>query len=94
MSKAAEAAVALEAALLRAVPANKKHRISEAEWVKSLKVFHHEAREIRQQFSLGFLGRARATYLLQQRLIAVGFPADTVRKVIFSMILSSFTGGR
>lgn len=92
MSKAAEAAVALEQAFLRSAPTNKKKRLSETEWSHSLKRFHNEASEIRQRFSLGFLARARAAYLLQQRLIAAGFQADAVRKLVFSLILSSFSG--
>lgn len=92
MSKVSEAAVALEQAFLRAAPANKKNRPSETEWAHSLKNFHVEASEIRRRFSLGFIARARAAYLLQQRLIAYGFPADAVRKVVFSLVLNSFTG--
>lgn len=92
LSKVAEAADALEQAFLLSAPANKKKRLSEEEWAHSLKKFHAEAGEIRQRFSLGFLARARAAYLLQQRLIAMGFQADAVRKVVFSLILSSFTG--
>jgi hypothetical protein len=91
LSKASEAAVALEEAFLRAAPANKKKRPSETEWTLALKKFHAEASEIRRRYSLGFLARARASYLLQQRLIAAGFQADTVRKVVFSLVLNSFT---
>lgn len=92
LSKASKAAVALEEAFLRSVPANKKKRLSAEEWAHSLKKFHVEASEIRRRFSLGFLARAGAAYLLQQRLIAVGFQADAVRKVVFSLVLSSFSG--
>ena len=92
MSKAAEAAVALEEAFLRSAPANRKQRLSEEEWARSLKKFHVDASKIRRRFSLGFLARARAAYLLQQRLLTAGFQADAVRKVVFSLILSSFTG--
>lgn len=92
MSKATEAAVALEQAFIRSAPANKKNRLSEADWTLALKKFYAEASEIRLRYSLGFLARARAAYLLQQRLIAIGFPADAVRKVVFSLVLNSFTG--
>ena len=92
LSKVAEAVVALEQAFLRSAPTNKKKRLSEDEWAHSLKKFHAEASEIRQRFSLGFLARARVAYLLQQRLIAAGFRADAVRKLVFSLILSSFSG--
>lgn len=92
LSKAAEAAVALEEAFLRAAPPSRNKRMSEGEWLKSLKQFHGEAREIRRRFSLGFLGRAKAAYLLQQRLMAAGIRGDTVRKVVFSLVLNSFAG--
>lgn len=94
MSKVSEAAVALEQAFIRSVPANKKKRLSEADWTLALQKFYAEASEIRQRYSLGFLARAQAAYLLQQRLIAIGFQADTVRKVVFSLILNSFTSGK
>lgn len=92
LSKVSEAAVALEEAFIRSAPANKKQRLSETEWTHSLKKFHGEASEIRRRYSLGFVARARTAYLLQQRLMAAGFPADAVRKVVFSLVLSSFTG--
>lgn len=94
LSKVVEAAVALEQAFLRSAPTNKKKRLSEAEWTLSLKKFYAEASQIRQRLSLGFFARARAAYLLQQRLIDAGFQADAVRKVVFSLILNSFTGGK
>ncbi len=92
MSKVAEAAAALEEAFLSSAPTNKKKRLSEEAWANSLTKFHAAASEIRRRFSLGLLGRARAAYLLQQRLIAAGFQADVVRKVVFSLILNSFSG--
>lgn len=92
LGKVADAAVALEEAFLRSVPANKNKRMNEDEWARSLEKFHVEARAIRRRFSLGFLARARATYLLQQKLIAAGVHADAVRKVVFSLVLSSFSG--
>lgn len=94
LSKTSEAAIALEEAFLRAMPANKKKRQNEAEWALSLKKFHAEASEIRRRYSLGFIARARSAYLLQQKLIAAGFQADAVRKVVFSLVLNSFTGGK
>jgi hypothetical protein len=94
LSKASEAAIALEEAFIRAVPANKKKRLSETEWTHSLKKFHVDASEIRRRYSLGFVARARTAYLLQQRLIAAEFPADAVRKVVFSLVLNSFSGNK
>ncbi|HJV85650.1 MAG TPA: hypothetical protein VJ698_09240 [Noviherbaspirillum sp.] len=92
MSKAADAAVALEQAFMRAAPPSKNKRMSEDAWLKALNQFHAEAREIRRRHSLGFLARAKAAYLLQQKLIAAGIHADIVRKVVFSLILSAFSG--
>ena len=91
MGKPADAALALAEAFFRLAPADRRKRMSEKEWVSSLKKFHHEAREIRRSYSLGFLGRAIAAYQFQRRLLAAGFQADTVRKVVFSLVLSSFT---
>ena len=84
--------MALEQAFLRAVPPSRNKRMSEEAWQKSLKQFHGEAREIRRRFSLGFFSRAKAAYLLQQRLMAAGIQTDAVRKVVFSLVLSSFSG--
>ena len=91
MGKSEDAALALAEAFFRAAPVERKKRMSEQEWVGSLKKFHLEAKEIRRRYSLGFLGRARAAYKFQRRLLAAGFPADTVRKVVFSLVLSSFS---
>jgi len=94
LGKVAEAAAALEQAFLRSAPESRKKQLSEAEWTRSLKKFYDEAGQIRLRFSLGFIARARVAYRLQQRLIAAGYPADAVRKVVFSLILNSFAGGK
>ncbi len=94
MGKVTEAVEALEQAFLRSTPENRKKQLSEAEWTRSLKKFYEEASKIRQRYSLGFIARARTAYQLQQRLIAAGYPADAVRKVVFSLILNAFTGGK
>lgn len=91
MSKSNEAALALAEAFFRSVPKDKKKRISESEWTVALQKFHRDALAIRKQFSLGIFGGAKATYLFQKRLIAAGFDADTVRKVVFSLVLNTFT---
>jgi hypothetical protein len=88
LSKAADAAVALEVSFLQSAPSFGKKRISEDEWTVSLNRFFREARKIRRRFSLGLIASARTTYLFQQRLIGAGLPADIVRKVVFSLILS------
>jgi hypothetical protein len=91
LGKSADAALALAEAFFRSVPANKKKRVSEADWSIALEKFHREASAIRVRFSLGLLGRALATYHFQKRLLAAGFDADTVRKVVFSLMLNAFT---
>ena len=94
MGKSAEVASALLEAFYRAIPANRKKRISDAEWANALHGFHKEAIAIRKRFGLGLLGRAFATYQFQKKLLAAGFDAITVRKVVFSLVLNAFvTGG-
>lgn len=90
MGKSTDAALALAEAFFRAAPADKRKRISEADWANSLKKFHREAKEIRRRYALGFLARATAAYHFQRRLLAAGIPVDIVRKVVFSLVLSSF----
>ena len=91
MGKSDDAALALAEAFFRSAPANAKKRMSETEWAGALKKFHREASVIRQRYSLGFLGRAIVAYRFQKRLLVAGFQADTVRKVVFSLVLSSFS---
>ena len=90
MGRSDDAALALAEAFFRSTPGNGRKRLSEAEWTSSLKKFYREADEIRRRYSLGFLGRAIVAYRFQKRLLAAGFQADTVRKVVFSLVLSSF----
>lgn len=92
MSKTTDAAAELEAAFFRSAPANNKKTASEDDWSVALKKFHAQAKEIRRHHALGILGRARLAYLLQQRLMAKGMPAEVVRKVVFALVMSSFTG--
>jgi len=91
LGKSADASLALAEAFFRAAPADKRKRMNETEWANSLKKFHREAKSIRQRFSLGFLTRALTAYYFQRRLLAAGYAADTVRKVVFSLVLSSFS---
>jgi hypothetical protein len=65
--------------------------VSEADWANALNKFYREASEIRRRYSLGFLARALAAYSFQRRLLDAGFDPDTVRKVVFSLVLSSFS---
>jgi hypothetical protein len=91
VTKSADAALALNEAFARCVPANQKKRMSEAEWAQALSKFHKDAKGIRQKFALGPLGRARATYQFQKLLLKAGFDAEIVRKVVFSLVLNAFT---
>ena len=92
MAKAAQVAIELEEAFFRSVPVGKSKRMSEAEWASSLVRFHAAAKEIRKRHALGVIGRARSAFLLQQRLMTAGFPADVVRKLVFTLVLNSFSG--
>lgn len=92
MSKVAEATAALEDAFRKIVPRSRKKATDEAEWAAGLKRFYGEAKDIRQRYSLGVIGRARAGYRLQQRLAAAGYPSHVVREVVFSLILNAFSG--
>ncbi len=91
MGRSADAAQALTEAFIRSVPTNPKKRVTETDWAMALKKFHREAADIREKFSLGFFGRALATYRFQKRLLADGIDADIVRKVVFSLVLNAFT---
>jgi len=91
MSRATEAAVALNEAFAKCIPANQKKRLSDAEWASSLQKFHRAASEIRTRLALGPLGRALATYHFQKLLLQAGFDAGIVRKVVFSLVLNAFT---
>jgi hypothetical protein len=92
VSKVTQATDELLAAFFRSAPSSKKGRISEQDWTNSLEKFHREARDIRQRLSLGVLARARVAFMLQQRLISEGFPADVVRNLVFTLLLNAFSG--
>jgi hypothetical protein len=91
LSKSADAALALAEAFFRSAPVDRKKRMSEVEWADSLNKFHVEAKAIRSRYSLGLLARAGAAYYFQRRLLDAGFSPDTVRKVVFSLVLNSFS---
>ena len=90
MSKLIDATVALADAFFRCAPKNRSKRTNEAEWTKALDKFYVEAQAIHARYSLGLLGRARVAYLFQRRLLESGLDAGTVRKVVFSLVFSSF----
>jgi hypothetical protein len=92
MSKAEKAADELLMAFSRAMPTGKKGRMDERDWTTALDKFHRDAREIRQKLSLGVLARARSAFMLQKRLLEAGFPADVVRKLVFTLVLNAFSG--
>lgn len=94
MGKASNASEALAEAFFKAVPANQKKKISEAQWSVALQKFQLEAKQISVRMSLGPLTRAMAAYHFQKRLIRAGFDTDVVRKVVFSLVLNSFVGGK
>ena len=91
MSKSTDAAQALAEAFFRTAPSDKKKRLSETAWAVALQKFQREAIAIRQRLGLGFFARALTAYYFQRRLLAAGYAPDTVRKVVFSLVLSSFS---
>lgn len=94
MSRLTEATDALLQAFVRGIPKGKNKATSEVEWNKALGKFYVEAKEIRTRYALGFITRARVAYQLQNRLLEAGFDADTVKKVVFSLVLSSFADSK
>lgn len=91
MGKLADAATALSDAFFRCAPVGKKKRVTEAEWATALGKFHLQAQEIRRRYALGFLARALVAYRFQKRLLAAGFTPEVVRKVVFAVVLNSFS---
>lgn len=59
---------------------------------EGLAEFYAQARAQRAQKRLGIINRARVAFYLQQRLISAGYPTELVRQVLFSLLMSSFTG--
>ncbi len=59
-----------------------------------LKKFYEAARAEREQHRLGIISRARVAFLLQQRLLAAGYPAVLVKQVLFAMLVSAFVGSK
>ena len=90
MSQITEATDALIDAFIRNAPKTKNKATSETEWHRALGKFYVEAKAIRTRYNLGFIARARVAYQLQNRLLQAGFDAETVRKVVFSLVLNSF----
>lgn len=91
LSKLTDAVGDLNTAFSKCVPKSKRAQTNEAEWARALEKFYAEADAIRMRYSLGFIGRARVAYMFQRRLLDSGLDADTVRKVVFSLVLSSFS---
>ncbi len=92
MSKVIQATEELLATFTRVMPAGRKGRVSEKDWTVALEKFHKEAREVRQRLALGIFARARSAFMLQNRLLEAGFPADIVRKLVFTLVLNAFSG--
>jgi hypothetical protein len=58
----------------------------------ALQRFFEAAREERLKHGLGFIGRARVAFGLQQRLTQAGYPPPLVKQVLFAMLTSAFIG--
>lgn len=91
MSKLTDAASDLTTVFFSCVPKGKRGRTNEVEWARALAKFYAEADAIRVSYSLGFIGRARVAFLFQRRLLESGLDVDTVKKVVFSLLFSSFS---
>ena len=94
MGKAADAALALAGVFFKSIPATKKRRMTEMEWVSALDKFHSAARDIRKQYALGVVARAVTAYYFQRRLLQAGLDTDTVRKLLLSLVLHFFVCGQ
>lgn len=66
----------------------------EAASAEAMQRFLAAAREERARHRLGLIGRARVAFGVQQRLLAVGYPAPLVKQVLFAMLVSAFTGDK
>lgn len=56
---------------------------------RKLEVFHEETRKFRQDNGLWVINWARVIMKLQQLLFAAGYPADVVKPLLLSMIIST-----
>lgn len=93
MSRYFEATQALEIAFKAAIPKPKKNKSpGNAEWALALEKFNARAREIRNQYRLGLLGRVVVAYRLQPQLLSMGYSPEVVRQILFSMVLHAFVG--
>lgn len=54
--------------------------------------FHKVARQERKRTRLGIYRRAKVAFELQQQLLDAGYSPALVKQVLFSMLVSSFTG--
>jgi len=59
---------------------------------EGLAQFYAAARTQRAQKRLGVITRARIVFYLQQRLLDAGYAPELVRQVLFSLLMSAFTG--
>jgi len=54
--------------------------------------FNDQARQLRKQYRLGVVARARVVLALQREMSAAGYATDLTRQVLFSLIVSAFIG--
>jgi len=78
--------------ILPLIPQRKAQKIPPKKVQEQLERFYAEARAQREEQRLGLIGKARVVFCLQQHMMDAGYPPELVRKVLFSLLLSSFVG--
>lgn len=70
----------------------KKAKVRPEDFSASIGKFNELAKELRKEYRLGIISRARVVLALQREMNAAGYPADMSRQVLFSLIVSAFVG--
>lgn len=93
MSPIEQSAEHLFAFFQQALPRHQKGKPpAEKAVAAALERFLAEAKAERARRRLGIIGRARLAINLQERLMAAGYPAQLVRQVVFSLLVSALVG--
>lgn len=71
---------------------NKKSKSHPEDVTAALRRFNEQAKELRKEYRLGIISRARVVLALQREMSAAGYPVDMSRQVLFSLIVSAFVG--
>jgi ABC-type uncharacterized transport system YnjBCD ATPase subunit len=93
MSPIEQSAEHLFAFFQQALPRQQKGKpATEKAVAEALERFVAETKVERARRRLGIIGRARLALHLQKRLMAAGYPAQLVRQVVFSLLVSALVG--